>query len=72
MSRFDWKAAIVQKAIECEGCLLAAHFFRAHDGLPSVPHKIEKLRAEAAQKASYAAWLARSYNRKGVRRVGAA
>lgn len=43
-----------------EGCLLAAD---------EVGPKFDfNLRQEAQRKASYAAWLARSYNRKGIKR----
>lgn len=60
MARFNWKRSIETLANEVEGCLMAAHEIG-----PKFDHN---LRAEAGRKAAYAAWLAKSYNRKGVRR----
>jgi hypothetical protein len=64
MGRFDWKSAIVSIAAEVEGAVMCARWLEREGwGTPA------DLRAKAASKASYAAWLARSYYRKG-RRIG--
>ncbi len=64
MARFDWKGTIQTIAVEVEGCL------RYADAVgPKFDHGP---RAEAARKAPYAFWLARSYSRKGIRKGEAA
>jgi len=63
MARFDWKQAICDIGVSVEGSLMCAdRLEREGWGDP------ENLREEARHHAEYAAWLARSYNRKGIRR----
>ncbi|MGH8077996.1 MAG: hypothetical protein ACREPE_11820 [Lysobacter sp.] len=59
MARFDWKAAVVQKAVECEGALMARGMFPESQALVR----------DAEKAAGYARWLCRSYCRKGMRKV---
>lgn len=58
MSRFDWKRAVVNLAHEVEASSRSQRMF---------PERAAKFSAERDSKASYAAWICRSYNRKGVR-----
>lgn len=60
MGRFDWQRAIQNIANEVEGCLMAAR---------DLPSSAGKLRADAARRASFAAWLARGYCRRGKKRA---
>lgn len=60
MSRFDWKGAVVDLAHEVEASIRSQRMF---------PERAEKFAAERDNKASYAAWICRSYNRKGVRKA---
>lgn len=62
MPRFDWQGAIVQIACEVEGSGMAQRMFT---DLPDICAKQEKERDKLCR---YAAWLARSYCRRGRRR----
>lgn len=64
MALFDWKAAIEAKAIEIESLLWVDKSAMFADG-----HGSERRQAEASKHSDFAMWLARSYNRKGIKRA---
>lgn len=59
MARFDWQGAIVNLATEVEGSAMAQ---RMLSDLPATCARMEQKRDAQCR---YAAWLARSYCRRG-------
>lgn len=66
MARFDWQGAIVKLATEVEGCAMAQRMFA---DLPDACARMEQTRDKQCR---YAAWLARSYCRRGRKQRGRA
>ena len=67
MAAFNWKRAIEMLASEVEACVMCAAQSR-REGYYFSAFKYER---EAESKSSYAAWIARSYCRKGRKAVRA-
>ena len=61
MARFNWQAAIADLAAQVEGSVMAQRMFA------DLPNTCARMERERAALASHAAWLARSYCKRGRR-----
>lgn len=61
MARFNWQAAIVELAVQVEGSVVAQRMFA------NQPHACAEMARSRDRLCNYAAYLARSYCRRGRR-----